>query len=330
MSTVVWEHEQGVALVTELPGGRRLIEVEHRLSEAPCRHTTVETAYPLDLIRAIFDAKGPVWLCDDILSEETPKRRSQFQAILFAYLEPEAFCDKTMLEFGCGTGGSTMHLARIFPGVRIVGVELLAEMLSVARRRAEYYGFDRISFHQSPSATELPGDLPNVDILLLPAVDEHMLPNERQALLPQLWSKLRTGGVLFVFGTPNRWWLVETHTSKLPLLNYLPPKPALSYARRLSKRVARDESWHTLLRRGIRGGSVSELTKLLSSDPSARPFILRPSRTGFRTRIDLCWCKEDRPRGWSRLGFCLLKAIETATGFAFVSDLEVAIVKEPR
>ena len=86
-------------------------------------------------------------------------------------------------------------------------------------------------------------------------VCEHLVPNQRPTVMPLLWSTLKPGGILFIDETPNRHFFVETHTTRLPLWNYLPAGTALRLARRLSKRVDRDEPWEKLLRRGIRGGN---------------------------------------------------------------------------
>src|SRR5207247_6654027 len=72
----------------------------------------------------------------------------------------------------------------------------------------------------------------------------------------------------------------------LPLINYLPDRLALGYARRFSTRVSREESWQTLLREGIRGGTVGEILGRLG-DRGGRPLLLRPNREGLGDWVDL-------------------------------------------
>jgi 2-polyprenyl-3-methyl-5-hydroxy-6-metoxy-1,4-benzoquinol methylase len=56
-----------------------------------------------------------------------------------------------VLEVGCGVGWSSIHLAKSFPGARIVGVDIDAESVRQARDNAEREGVaDRVSFHHSP------------------------------------------------------------------------------------------------------------------------------------------------------------------------------------
>ena len=58
--------------------------------------------------------------------------------------------------------------------------------------------------------------------MMLSAVFEHVLPEERDPVLDMLWSVLRPGGVMVVDQTPHRWFPQESHTTALPFLNYLP------------------------------------------------------------------------------------------------------------
>jgi trans-aconitate methyltransferase len=45
--------------------------------------------------------------------------------------------DQTIVDIGCGTGGSTRDLARMVPSGSVLGVDLSAKMLNRARLRAE-------------------------------------------------------------------------------------------------------------------------------------------------------------------------------------------------
>jgi len=99
-------------------------------------------------------------------------------------------------------------------------------------------------------------------------VFEHLLPEERRTLMPRLWRTLKRGGFLLLNETPHRYWLIEGHTTGLPLINYLPDRLA-HRAARLSSRYDRPETWATLLRHGIRGGTEGEVMHSLG-DPSAR------------------------------------------------------------
>ena len=235
-------------------GDRRLIQV-------PPRQWT--TAYPRELVEAIAAVKGPENLCDEIRRDEDPAYvEAHIVNEVLAYASRERFAGKRILDFGCGCGSSTMVLARLFPDSEIVAVELEARFLEVAAKRAEFHGYRNVRFTLSPDPMRLP-DIPDVHFIVLSAVYEHLLPAERPALLRTLWSKLLPGGVLFVNQTPHRFWPIEGHTTGIPLLNYLPDKLAYKVARRWSRKDHSRDSWETMLRRGIRGGTASEIGRHL-------------------------------------------------------------------
>jgi predicted O-methyltransferase YrrM len=327
VSEIVWEHADGTTRVSELGNGRRRVDAEVRIPEDLGKCFSIETTYPLALIQSIHDTKGPLWVCDDIHLETTASRWHEMEKTIYAYLGPGAFRGKTILEFGCGTGCVTVNIARAFPDARIIGIELFPQHLDIARQRTEYYDLRNITLLQSPSAVELPKDLGRVDFILMPGVYEHMLPCERRRIFPSLWSALRPEGVLFIMDTPNRKWIRESHTSKLPLLNYLPDRLAYAYARRFSKRISEAETWDTLLRRGIRGGSVGELRRILNSVEGGRPTLLKPIAGKPRTRTSLYCRKDGSPRGLKRLVSSVLVMVELVSGVAFVPDLDLAIAK---
>jgi predicted O-methyltransferase YrrM len=203
-----------------------------------------------------------------------------------AHIDPADLAGAEMLDFGCGAGASTVILSQLLPATRITGVELRPANLDVARARAEFYGLKDATFLLSPSGSRLPKGIGPFRAIMLSAVFEHLLPAERATLLPLLWSLLAPGGVMFIDETPARWFPIETHTTGLPLINYLPDRLAVTYARRFSSRVRRDATWDQMRRDGIRGASVKEILGLLASG-EGRPTLLPPQRLGIRGSLDL-------------------------------------------
>ena len=133
--------------VTVLTGADGAVRVEalpqrrHRISVLPAPGIAVEarhwdTSYPLALIRAIHASKG-LYLCDEIMREEDPGYvERSIRHEVFGYVEAAAFAGKRVLDFGCGSGASTMVLARLLPPCEIVGVDLEERHLRIARLRA--------------------------------------------------------------------------------------------------------------------------------------------------------------------------------------------------
>jgi 2-polyprenyl-3-methyl-5-hydroxy-6-metoxy-1,4-benzoquinol methylase len=267
--TTTFEHEEGTVHVEEVSGGRHVISV------VPKRGIYVvtskwETSYPLDLIEHVFNLKGAAYLCDEIRRDEDPKYVQDMLCwTMLSYIPEEAFDGKRILDFGSGCGSSTMVLARMFPSAsEIVGAELLPEFVELAQHRARFYDVTgRVSFRTSPGPKALPADIGEFDCVVMSAVWEHLLPVERRGVLPALWRQLRTEGILFLNQTPFRWAPFESHTTRLPLLNYLPDRAACFCANRFSRRIGpKRETWDTLLRMGIRGGTWREINGLLERD----------------------------------------------------------------
>jgi 2-polyprenyl-3-methyl-5-hydroxy-6-metoxy-1,4-benzoquinol methylase len=241
-----------------------------------------ETSYPRSLIDLVVKLKGAGFVCDEIARDESPEyTASALRWALLSYVGEDRFAGARILDFGCGAGASTVGLGRMFPTAHVVGAELEGKLLELARARADFYGLRNVEFRVSPSGTELPRGIGEFDHIVMAGVFEHLLPAERQSLMPTLWRSLKPGGILFLRETPNRWFPLETHTTSLPLVNYMPSSLVMLLLRKFGRHRG-PTSWNNLLRDGIRGGSIGEIRSLL---PEA--IVLRPSRQGIHDLIDL-------------------------------------------
>ncbi|MEP6703811.1 MAG: class I SAM-dependent methyltransferase [Acidobacteriota bacterium] len=325
------EHEDGLVVVHDIPGDSKRVEVKLRNPATFSPRLECETRYPSELINLILDVKGPAWLCDEITRDEDPNYvLKHLENEMRAYLGMDDFAGKRILDFGCGSGASTMLLARLFPSTEIVGVELDGELLRVARGRQRHYKVENVRFTQSPSGMKLPADLGRFDLLVMSAVYEHLLPQERTTIMPSLWSLLDDGGVLFLDQTPHRFFPLELHTTSLPLINYLPDALTLKAARRFSRRVGENDSWESLLRAGIRGATVREIQTILRHSDS-KAILLEPTMSGLKDRVDL-WFTTTNPdnlKTLKRYAKFALKALNSVTGIAIVPELTLAFRKEP-
>jgi SAM-dependent methyltransferase len=327
-----YERPEGTIQVDETGDGRRRVHLLPDDRPRPARPECV-TRYPLELVEAILELKGSRWVCDEIMRDEDPDYvELALRADLLAFVPAERFAGARLLDFGCGSGASTMVLRRMFPDAEVCGLELEEGPLAIAERRARFYRADNVSFQRSPHPAGVPPNLGSFDFIVMSAVYEHLLPGERDALLPLLWSHLRPGGVLFVNQTPHRWFPVERHTTGLPGLNYLPDGVALRVARRFSSRVRDDESWPTLLRKGIRGGSEPEIVRRLRAAPGVGPFrLLPPTQLGGRDATDI-WrhVAQASGRRSGAVAWFLPRAYRLAgrlTGSQFGRQISVAVAK---
>ncbi|MBD2447597.1 class I SAM-dependent methyltransferase [Nostoc sp. FACHB-152] len=55
--------------------------------------------------------------------------------------------DKLILDAGCGSGYTSLALAEANPDAKIIGVDLSAESVKLARQRLQYHGFDNAEFY---------------------------------------------------------------------------------------------------------------------------------------------------------------------------------------
>ena len=275
----------------QLPSGKQRVRVRMHDPEAHIWLGSFDTELPPELVERYLKAHGPAGLCYVLDRIEGNDVRETLRFSTLPFVAEEEFAAKRLLDFGCGSGTSTVHLARMFPATEIVGLDLLPELLTPARGLMGYTGHRNVSFVEAKGEDSLPDDLGTFDFIMLNAVYEHLLPDERRSLLPQLWLCLRPGGVLFLNMTPFRWYPYEHHTTGLWFVSYLPDWLALRYVRYLGGRkrryLDRDADWQGLLRGGIRGGSERQVLRLLAAANDGLPVALRPSLWGFADATDL-------------------------------------------
>ena len=143
--------------------------------------------------------------------------------------------DLQILDFGCGTGSTTVALAERAEGSRITAIDIDPESLQIARLRFDSHnlaGSIRIQHIQPVVAV---GDLPfadeSFDFILCNGVLEHVVPFAvRPKVILEIWRMLRPGGLLFISETPNVLWPMDRHTTGLPLIPWLPRELAYRVA----------------------------------------------------------------------------------------------------
>ncbi len=332
MSMVI-NHIDAQVTIKDLHDGRRLVSVNPLKEDFFVPFSSWETAYPIELIKLILQVKGPAYLCDEIMRDESPTYVEQdVTRDLYAYFDQGDFTNKRVLDFGCGSGASSVILGRHFPTADIVGIELCSDLLSVAKQRIEYYGLLNVKLKQSPNETSLPSDIGRFDFVIMSAVYEHLLPEERTVLMPKIYKVIREGGYLFINQTPNRMCPIEGHTTGLPLLNYLPNRLVLEAAHRFSNRVEREDSWVELLRKGIRGATEREIIRKLGKNYENPPVLMEPDKGGFHDRIDLWFSALDkhRMRVVKRMVKATMKATWKLLGITFMPNLTIVIKKSRR
>ena len=269
-------------------------------------------------------SQGAVWLCDEIMRDEDPSTSESFvRWNILTYLDREDFAGRRLLDFGSGCGASTMVLSRMFPQTRIVGVELVSESVEIARKRAEFYGVTDASGLPCLPIRAVCGRIGgDFDYVVLSAYmsiccrrkDNQSSPSSGRDCDTEACS---SSSKLLTDGFP-----IESHTTVLPFINYLPDRMAHLVSRRFSHRVDPDISWTELLRAGIRGGTVREIVSILDGRGAE---LLSPSYDGAtRDQIDLWYqhvvdSADGRKLLKRRLAMLILKGIKAVTGYGVES-----------
>jgi len=103
--------------------------------------------------------------------------------------------ESTVLEAGCGVGAQTVTLARRSPGARFTSIDISADSIAEARRRAARAELTNVAFQQA-DIFALPFDAASFDHVFVCFVLEHLAqPVEALAILNRL---LRPGGSMTV------------------------------------------------------------------------------------------------------------------------------------
>jgi SAM-dependent methyltransferase len=103
------------------------------------------------------------------------------------------------VEFGCGTGRVTVHLARLF--ARVIGCDISVPHLALAGRVAVQRGLGNIEWHRSTAEAPMPEAL-RWDVWFSRIVLQHNPPPVIAHLLRQAFAGLAPGGVA-VFQVPT-------------------------------------------------------------------------------------------------------------------------------
>jgi len=104
----------------------------------------------------------------------------------------------TCLEFGCGVGRVTVHLAKLFKSV--IACDISTPHLKIAEEYAKRNGFDNILFQNTLSPNELL-EFKNVDVVFSIIVLQHNPPPLITEYIKMFLSILNKGGVAFFQAT---------------------------------------------------------------------------------------------------------------------------------
>jgi len=327
---IILQHADAQVVIHQLTGNKNVVRIISHKKSLFVSKLSCQTYYPVDLIKLMLEIKGPAYLCDEISRDEDLAYVQQpLKKALLPFINQDDFKDRNILDFGCGGGASTVILARMFPECQILGVELREDLLIVARARANFYKLNNIDLVLFKDYSDILRSKGGFDLIVLNAVYEHLLKNERKVVISELWPVLKHGGIMFISQTPFRYSFMESHTAGLPLINYLPDKLVLIFVRMFSKRVSKSVSWDFLLRAGIRGATEREIINLIRSSGGNRPLILRSKEQIPDSILEYQWSREQRRDCLKSHGkvWHILERLKSVMLFIFSGQITMMIQK---
>lgn len=129
----------------------------------------------------------------------------------------------TVLEFGCGTGSTALRLA---PHVaRMIATDISAEMITIAREKAEAQGCSNVDFRRAPL---IDGAVAETGLDAVLAYSVLHLVADRRALLARLHGMLKPGG-LFISKTPCLSEMNPLIRVALPLMQVIRKAPYVEF-----------------------------------------------------------------------------------------------------
>lgn len=151
---------------------------------------------------------------------------------------------KRVLDFGCGTGATTVALARLAnvagePASQLLAFDVDRESVAICQQRLREHGLaDRVTVYWADDLSAIEADLGTFDLILMNGVIEHIplsRPGLRRGIVRSLFAHLNRSGYLFINDTPNRLWPFDFHSTQLWCLPWTRPGSTWAYKRAVAK-----------------------------------------------------------------------------------------------
>ena len=196
------------------------------------RERSYRTHYSERLIRKLIDRKGldraPLYF------PFKDTRGRHFLERLFAYLAAQSARTLRVLEVGCSFGHITEYLNETPLVAEIHTFDVDAAFVEMTRMKVEELGLHKVRQVLNltdEGTTRLPFPDGAFDLVLAVGVVEHLPPEARYRYVDEWYRVLAPGGHIVILDTPNRAFPLETHSTGLVGIQWLPPRIAFAYAR---------------------------------------------------------------------------------------------------
>ena len=194
-----------------------------------------ETIYSKKIIELIIARKGLSRAPEYLLHKE---KRSYFFLPLFNYLNSKGLKNLKLLEIGCSAGQSTEFFNEQSCIDEVYTFDIDKQFVEIVKTKAQELGLQKVKSIDCFSMREtlnLPYPDDYFDLVIVPAVLEHLPIENRHMYVDEYYRKLKTGGVICFLDTPNRNYLLESHSIGLPFISKLGVQTAYIYAKLFGK-----------------------------------------------------------------------------------------------
>jgi SAM-dependent methyltransferase len=223
-------------------GDRRVLTVDGR------EHAT---RYSERVVRMLIERKGARRAPPYFSYKET--RGRHFLGPLFRYLRTRGARNLSVLEIGCSFGHMTEYVAEQPEVGELYTLDTDPAFVAMTRAKVEELGLARVrdvAQFANDETRRLPYPDARFDLILAIGVIEHLPLRNRRAQVDEYYRVLARGGHIVILDTPNRLFPLETHSVGLPLIQWLPPRPAYWYARLGRPRKFRDVRYEAFVADG--------------------------------------------------------------------------------
>jgi 2-polyprenyl-3-methyl-5-hydroxy-6-metoxy-1,4-benzoquinol methylase len=153
----------------------------------------------------------------------------------------EQYCgslkNKRVLDFGCGTGATTVALAQYCD--HVVAFDISKESIEIAKRRVgEHRLQSKIQFYVADDLDDVRDSMGTFDLILIEDVIEHIPLSQkdlRKRLIRTLFNMLNESGYIYINDTANRLWPFDGHTTQLWWIPWSKPGSKWAYERAIRK-----------------------------------------------------------------------------------------------
>jgi len=190
------------------------------------------TRYSARVIRMLVERKGahraPLYF------DFKDTRGPHFLDPLFRYLRARGARALRVLEIGCSFGHMTEYLAEQPELAALHTYDTDAAFVELTRAKVEELELKvvrEVLYLDQAATCRLPWPDGAFDVVVVVGIVEHLPVRHRREQVDEYYRVLDRGGHIAILDTPNRWFPMETHSIRLPGVQWLPPRWAYRYAR---------------------------------------------------------------------------------------------------